>query len=332
MPGKNPTVAIVIPALNAQAYIGETLQSVLALDYPADSLELIVVDDGSSDDTANIVKTLMQGTACRWQLVSSKGKGPSAARNTGWRLSQAEWIQFLDADDLLAPSKLKVQLAHPATEDESVAVIYSSWQPWRQEPDGRWAGASWQCKPSVASQPLEELLSENNFIATGSQVFRRSWLERMGGFDERRSLIEDVHLALRLAIAGARFVRVDSSNPLFFYRQVDGSQSRRDKLGFLKGVRDNTAMVQDHWETQPAGITTKQRMLLLAQYAQVMRGCRLLDVQLFDETLERARALQPGWLPRDRRMVVWLSRLVGYRTTEGFALRWIALRRQMIGR
>ena len=332
MPGKNPTVAIVIPALNAQAYIRETLQSVLALDYPADSLELIVVDDGSGDNTASIVRMTMQGTAWRWQLVASKGKGPSAARNTGWRLSQAEWIQFLDADDLLAPSKLRVQLVNPAREDESVAVIYSPWQPWRQGTDGRWAGASGIITPSVASQPLEDLMSENNFIATGSQVFRRSWLERMGGFDERRCLIEDVHLALRLAIAGARFVRVDSSKPLFFYRQVDGSQSRRDKAGFLKGVRDNTAMVQEHWETQAVGITTQQRMLLLAQYAQVMRGCRLLDVQLFDETLERVRALQPGWLPRNRRMVVWLSRLVGYRTTEGFALRWIALRRQMIGR
>lgn len=332
MLGRNPTVAVVIPALNAQAYIGETLQSVLALDYPVDSLELIVVDDGSGDDTARIVHTTMQGAAWRWQLVSSKGKGPSAARNTGWRLSQAEWIQFLDADDLLAPSKLRVQLANPAIEDESVAVIYSSWQPWRQGTDGRWAGASGNITPSVARQPLEELTSEGNFIATGSQVFRRSWLERVGGFDEARSLIEDVHLALRLAIAGARFVRADSLAPLFFYRQAAGSLSRRDPLGFLRGVYDNAVMAQAHWEAQPEGVTAAKRVLLLAQYAQVMRGCRLLDVNLFDETLRRVRNLQPGWLPRDRRMVVWLSSIIGYRAAEGFAIRWIAFRRRMIGR
>lgn len=331
MPAGNPTVAIVIPAYNAQAWIGETLQSVLALDYPVDSLELIVVDDGSSDDTANIVHTTMRSTAWRWQLVSSSGKGPSAARNTGWKLSQAEWIQFLDADDLLAPSKLKVQLANDATKDDSVAVIYSAWQPWMQGTDGRWAGASWQCTPSVASHPVEELMSEGNFIATGSQVFRRSWLERVGGFVEARSLIEDVHLALRLAIAGARFVRVESSTPLFFYRQVEGSQSRRDSVGFMKGVRDNAVLVQSYWEEQEGGVTNVQRALLLVQYAAVMRGCRLMDGNLFDETLQRARRLQPGWLPRDRRRVVWLSHMVGYRAAEGIALKWIALRRRMIG-
>ena len=332
MPAGNHTVAIVIPAFNAQAWIGETLQSVLALDYPADSLELIVVDDGSSDDTANIVHTTMQSTAWRWQLVPSSGKGPSATRNTGWKLSQAEWIQFLDADDLLAPSKLRVQLASDAKEDNSVAVIYSAWQPWLQGRDGRWAGASWKCTPRVASNPVEELISEGNFIATGSQVFRRSWLERVGGFDEARSLIEDVHLALRLAIAGGRFVRVESSTPLFFYRQVDRSQSRRDILGFWKGVLDNAVMVQAHWEAQVGGVTAAQRMLLLTQYAAVMRACRLIDVNLFDKTLQRARTLQPAWLPRDRRRVVWLSHVVGYRAAEGFALQWIALRHRMIGR
>ena len=102
MPAGNPTVAIVIPAFNAQTWIGETLQSVLTLDYPVDLLELIVVDDGSNDDTANIVQTTLQRSPMRWRLVPSSGKGPSAARNTGWKLSQAEWIQFLDADDLLA--------------------------------------------------------------------------------------------------------------------------------------------------------------------------------------------------------------------------------------
>ncbi|NBS13971.1 MAG: glycosyltransferase family 2 protein [Verrucomicrobia bacterium] len=331
MPAGNPTVAIVIPAFNAQTWIGETLQSVLTLDYPVDLLELIVVDDGSNDDTANIVQTTLQRSPMRWRLVPSSGKGPSAARNTGWKLSQAEWIQFLDADDLLAPSKLKVQLASDAKEDDSVAVIYSSWQRWLQGTDGKWTGASCQCTPSVARHPVEELINEGNFIATGSQVFRRRWLERVGGFDEARSLIEDVHLALRLAMAGGRFVRVESSKSLFFYRQVEGSQSRHDMVGFLKGVRDNTVLVQAHWEAQPAGITAAQRGLLLAQYAYVMRGCRLLDVNLFDETLQRVRVLQPGWLPRDRRLVVWLSYLVGYRVAEGFALRWIALRRRMFG-
>lgn len=332
MPSDCPTVAIVIPAFNARTWIRETLESLLALDYPVDSLELIVVDDGSSDDTANIAQVTMERTPWRWRLVSSSGKGPSAARNTGWKMTQAEWIQFLDADDLLAPGKLKVQLASEGTQDGSVAVIYSSWQHWRQGSDGKWCGASSPCTPSVAGAPVEELLSEGNFIATGSQVFRRAWLERLGGFDETRNLIEDVHLALRLAMAGARFVRAESSKPLFFYRQVKDSLSRRDHVGFFKGVIGNTAMVQAHWEAQPGGITDAQRIMLLAQYAFVMRSCRLIDVKLFDETLERARSLQPGWLPRERCLVVWVSYLVGYRAAEGLALRCIALRHRIIGR
>lgn len=311
--------------------IGDTLSSVLGLDYPAELLDLIVVDDGSTDDTATAVRTTLQDSAWRWQLVPSCGKGPSAARNTGWKMSRAEWVQFLDADDLLASNKLSLQLSIDEVTDESVAVIYSPWQNWLQGSDGRWGGAHWIANPAVASSPVEELMGEGNFIATGSQVFRRSWLARVGGFDEARTLIEDVHLALRLAISGGRFVRAESAAPLFYYRQVAGSHSRREKKGFLKAQRANAFLVQSHWQAQEGGITAGQRALLMVQFASVMRGCRTLDVKLFDETLKYARALEPGWIPRDRRKVAWLSRLIGYRTAEGLAHRLIAMRRRIVG-
>ncbi len=104
-----PAVSIVIPAYNASEFIGETLTSVVALDYPPALLELIVVDDGSTDDTVDEVRRFLRSSPFQWQVVEQSNAGPARARNIGWRSAQREWIQFLDADDLLDATKLQIQ-------------------------------------------------------------------------------------------------------------------------------------------------------------------------------------------------------------------------------
>src|ERR1044071_9784434 len=113
MPGVNasPTVSVVIPAYNAERYLGEAIESVLAQTYAP--LETIVVDDGSSDGTAAVARSHPGVT-----LISQENAGPAAARNRGFAASRGELIAFHDADDLMTPDKLAVQvgemLAKPA--------------------------------------------------------------------------------------------------------------------------------------------------------------------------------------------------------------------------
>lgn len=109
------TVSVVIPCYNGAAYLRETLESALAQTHAP--LEVIVVDDGSTDDSAAIAESF--GPPVR--VIRQENRGESAARNVGVRASRGDWIAFLDADDLWDPCKLEAQLAHT---DREVVCVY----------------------------------------------------------------------------------------------------------------------------------------------------------------------------------------------------------------
>jgi glycosyltransferase involved in cell wall biosynthesis len=93
---------------NARSWIGEALDSVFRQTYPAKNVELLLVDDGSSDDSALVAREFLRDRSMRGEIIScERNAGVSAARNTGWKLATGEWIQFLDADDLLARIELR---------------------------------------------------------------------------------------------------------------------------------------------------------------------------------------------------------------------------------
>src|SRR5919199_5243439 len=100
-----PLVSILIPAYNAQQWITDTIESALAQTWP--KKEIIIVDDGSSDQTLQIVKQFASKTVL---IVTQANHGASVARNTAFSLCQGDYIQWLDADDLLAPDKIEKQV------------------------------------------------------------------------------------------------------------------------------------------------------------------------------------------------------------------------------
>ncbi len=101
-----PLVSILIPAYNSEEWIADTLQSAIAQTWPRK--EIIVVDDGSSDRTAEVARRFASNEV---SVVSKENGGAAAARNRALQLSQGDYIQWLDADDLLAPDKIEKQLA-----------------------------------------------------------------------------------------------------------------------------------------------------------------------------------------------------------------------------
>ncbi len=101
-----PLVSILIPAYNSQEWLADTLESAIAQTWPRK--EIIVVDDGSRDHTAEVARRF---TSKEVAVVTTKNQGAAAARNHAMRLSQGDYIQWLDADDLLAPEKVERQIA-----------------------------------------------------------------------------------------------------------------------------------------------------------------------------------------------------------------------------
>lgn len=118
MKENQPLISVIIAVYNGEKYIAETINSVLAQDYP--SIELVVIDDGSTDGTADIVRNFPQ---VKYFHMPNAGLG--AARNNGVRRASGEYLAFIDADDLWLPEKLRVQMQRLLTENSENTMVFS---------------------------------------------------------------------------------------------------------------------------------------------------------------------------------------------------------------
>ena len=192
-------VSVIIPAYNAEKYLAEAIESVLAQNYC--DVECIVVDDGSTDRTAEIVN----GFGQQILYVHQNNAERSVARNTGLTMATGEFISFLDADDILANDKLAEQVAFLFASGD-YDLVYSRSQYFREYNGVR------RYYSVKRATPVGDILPElvyGNFITIQSPLIRRKAIEQVGGFSPSLSRYEDWEFLLRLAISGARFGFMD---------------------------------------------------------------------------------------------------------------------------
>jgi len=196
-------VDVVIPVRDGARYLRPCLDSVIAQTRPARAA--IVVDDGSTDATPNVLADYQR----HWpalEVVRSEKRGLPHARNAGIRRCRAAFVAFLDSDDVWMPDKLERQLRLFAAEREQVGFVYCGYR--HIDADGRPLDKR-PIAPMLRGDVLSGLLLHGNLISgSGSAVIaRRSLLERAGGFDESLSFGEDWDLWLKLAeLSQADFV------------------------------------------------------------------------------------------------------------------------------
>jgi glycosyltransferase involved in cell wall biosynthesis len=190
-----PKVSVIIPAHNAARFVTETVESVLNQTHR--NLEVIVVDDGSTDETAEVLRAFDD----RIVLRSQPNGGVARARNEGARVATGEWLAFLDADDLWLPDKLERQLG---LADPGTSWIYSD----------RFNFGSREGVPEVQSEitamyegdVFTALLVEGNFISSSTVIVRKEIFDRAGGYCENLRGTEDWDL----------WIRVSERNPIRF--------------------------------------------------------------------------------------------------------------------
>ena len=211
-----PLVSVVIPSYNAARYVGAAISSVLAQTAP--DLEVVVVDDGSTDDTEAVVRRF--GPAVRYHR--QRHAGVAAARNRGLAESSGKYVGFLDADDTWLPHKLERQLG--ALQGQAAfRACYSSHVV--VDPELRPLGV--QRSPRVASI-LEDLLLRGNVIGSICTVLcERELFTATGGFDPALSQCADWDMWIRLSLL-TDFCYIDE--PLVTYRQHGANMSRDIKL------------------------------------------------------------------------------------------------------
>jgi glycosyltransferase involved in cell wall biosynthesis len=212
-----PQVSVIIPTFNNAQYIGEALNSVFSQDY--DAYEVIVVDDGSTDDTQQTLKPYLD----RIRFIYQSNAGSAAARNTGLTLAQGEFIVFLDADDFLLPGKLKQQVAY-LTLKPQLGIVHSGWRIVSETGAIISTVEPWHEAPHL---DLETWLKYKP-VKMGPMMFRRRWLERVGGFDPSLRQSQDTDLILRLALAGCQAEWI--YQPTLCYRTHPASTTRKHAL------------------------------------------------------------------------------------------------------
>jgi len=222
-------VSIIIPAYNAASFIGDSVRSALTQTYP--NKEIVVVDDGSTDDTRAILEEYIKSGQIKY--FYQENKGPAAARNLGIKNSSGEFIAFLDADDVWLPEKLKKQI--DLFKNPKVGLVYSDMEFFGDKfPFKKYSEMT---KGFYRGEAMRELI-KRNFIPISSVVLRREVFEMAGYFNEdfkRFPIGEDYELWLRVA----RVFEVDFIPEAFVRYRIHAGQMSH---GRIKNYRTLTSI------------------------------------------------------------------------------------------
>jgi glycosyltransferase involved in cell wall biosynthesis len=285
-----PLVSVIVPAFNAASTLREAVESALAGSYG--NIEIIIVDDGSSDPTAEVAVDLAANHT-RVSLHRRENGGVSAALNSGLALAQGEYVARLDADDLWHPSKLERQV-EAAQRNPDAAIIYT-WVRYING-DGRFHrdGPPQRFPPRSLCRGIYESLVGGN----SSALMRRDVVQGLGGYDETLSSWEDLLLQLRISADHA----IDHvPEYLVGYRVRPGSLSARPD-NMLASWRKARERIDELFPQVPK---------FVRDWAHGRRCAELAEGFAWKEEYRRSAALLAEALRHDWR---WTSRWLAFRS------------------
>ncbi|MGA8022837.1 MAG: glycosyltransferase [Candidatus Acidiferrales bacterium] len=300
-----PLVSILIPAYNAEAWISDTLRSAIAQTW--ERKEIIVIDDGSKDQTLAIAK---QFESEQLKVVTQKNQGAAATRNKAFAMSQGEYVQWLDADDLMSPEKTTSQMEAAARSGNRRTLISGAWakfmhRPYRAEfrPSPLW-------RDLFPAEWLMRKLEGNIYMQTATWLVSRELAEAAGPWDTRLLGDDDGEFFCRVLLAsdGTRFV----GESKVYYREAGASSlsyighsnrkleaqwiSMKLHIGYLRSLMDDA-------RARAACVT----------YLQNWMGCFYPErMDLFREAEELAKSLGGELqIPRFSWKYSWIETMFG---------------------
>lgn len=319
MTGEKSSVSVIIPCYNVEDYVGDAVESVLRQTYP--HLELICVDDGSTDGTLGILYHLQEqhDDEIPFKVLIGPNGGAPVARNKGLAEAKGEWIQFLDADDLLLPGKIKhqVELLHSGSIQPDLIVACT-----------RRVGSSGKTdETSISTTDPWVGLLRSHLGYTCSNLWCRVSVEEIGGWNTRLSSNQEYDLMFRLLKNDARVVFDDACYTVHRRRagSISGSNleehwtinldMRRDMLQYL---RSNNMLTAERLDAACERIFKRVRALYTLNLETAIA---------FHDELIPARYMPPVSRPIDY-VYATLYRLWGFRRTEAVfsRLRQLALK------
>ncbi|MDZ4401093.1 glycosyltransferase [Prosthecobacter sp.] len=299
--------SILIPCYNAERWIGQCIESAIEQTWP--DKEIIIVDDGSTDRSLEIIKGF--GGHIRWE--TGPNRGGNATRNRLLELARGEWLQYLDADDYLLSDKIGPQMEVPAERSEA-DIIFSPVY-WEDEVSGR---------RTLVEVPepndLWVLLARWQMPQTGGFLWRKQAIVDVGGWKPGQPCCQENELLLRLMMAGRRFVYVDHAGAV--YRQWGEHTVCKRNRPEVHQQRLEIERRAEEW-LRPRGQLTPERLDAINQSRfEVARMVWQYDRGFAASVVKTIKASLPGFVPRGGAAPSGYQRvfrLLGFRMAEHLA-------------
>jgi glycosyltransferase involved in cell wall biosynthesis len=314
-------ISVIVPAYNSARYLPATLRSVMQQQLHAE-VELIVVDDGSTDNSAEVVRSCFDAYGADAKggagtisttLIQKPNGGVASARNLGLTRARGDYIQFLDADDELAPNKLAQQLA--LLKASGADVCFGAFQRFREHDDGnRVFGAITRHTP-----PEDVLLAlvTLTWWPPVALLFSRGICTRAGPQREDLPIIQDARFLIDCADAGGRFVGLEAVTG--YYREhSSGSVSTSGRENFVRDCYVNCCQLMDRWLGR-GSLSEPKRQALRQAFVQSASYAAQCQPEWYADIAQRYQSLGGRFVPAGPRGLRILSQLFGYPLAEKIA-------------
>lgn len=303
-----PLVSVVIPCYDAEKWISEAVDS--CLDQTYRPIEIIVIDDGSTDKS----KIILQKYGAKIKLVCGSNQGGNYARNLGFSLSRGDYIQFLDADDYLLPEKIAHQVHF--LQETKADVVYGDWQHQYHEPDDR----VWQDDIHISGSQDDVLTSllRNWWVSPAALLFRREAVLASGGWDESLQAGQDRDFFIQVALTGAN-IRYQPGCYSIYRRYGATTVSTGNRARWLQNHERLLDKVQGQLSERNQ-LTEARKQALALSYFSLARNYygsseRAKQRELYAQVL----TLDPWFTPQESRLYTTTYRLFGFDAAERLA-------------
>jgi glycosyltransferase involved in cell wall biosynthesis len=303
-----PLVSIIIPCFNAGRWLSEAINSCLRQIYP--NIEIIVIDDGSSDNSLEIIKSFRQQII--WESIPHSGG--NFARNLGFRLSHGKYIQYLDADDYISPEKIARQVDF--LERTQIDIVYGDWRHKYHLPNG--TSFLGDIKISETQTDILESLLATWWVALAAFLYRRSVIINSPGWDEKLFAAQDRYFLTSLVINGAK-VDYQAGCYSIYRRYGNVTVSTRSKEFWINSHCLVLSKIEQQL-IQLNRLSANYSHAIALSYFDLAREALLIDYSLYIELLEEALLRFPQFKSQNKNLIYQiLQTYLGFRQTERIA-------------
>jgi glycosyltransferase involved in cell wall biosynthesis len=311
-------VSVIIPCYNAQKWLEEAIDCCLQQTYP--NIEIIVIDDGSTDNSSEIIKSYAD------KIVTYKmpHRSGNVARNKGIDLSSGKYIQFLDADDYIYPQKIARQVSF--LEANEADIVYGDWRHKYHLPNGE----SFLGKVEIPGEQVDilESLISNWWVALASLMYSRKIVLKVGGWDENLPIVQDRAFFLSTVMAGAKVFYQPGCYSLYRRHGSSTVSTSSHNLWIETHYKINTELQEKIF--QMGKLSPSYRQAFAKAYFELARKSLPFDYSQYKIFLNKALTTYPEF-DGDSKIFIYnlMKRFIGFNLTEKLVSNILRLKNQV---